>query len=78
MEKVRIKAKIVEEMLQFPDMDKNLAVTLGCDDRTAKKYMEKNSIILTCYSVMKLIKITLKIPEHLQIEDEYPAPIKAK
>ena len=78
MDKVRIKAEIVNKMLEYPDMDKNLAVTLGCDGRTAKKYMERNSIILTCYSVMQLIKITLRIPEHLQLEDEYPAPIKAK
>ena len=78
MEKLRIKAEIVSKMVDYPDMAKIIGITLGCSERTAAKYLDDNSVILTCYSVVQMIKTKLRIPENQIFEAEFPAPIKIK
>lgn len=76
MEPLRLKPKSIQDYLRKGGSISTIAGILGVSDkRTMNSYIEKNSIVLTCESVLQEIQMKLNVSRSDILEEKYPEPL---
>lgn len=79
MEKLRVKQKAINSYLKKGGNIQTIAGILDVVDiRTVKKYINTNSIVLTCESVLCEIQRVLQVSRTEILEEEFPTGLNNK